>query len=91
VIESRRPADGTAEESAFPSPGRLNDPAALEPVYQDILQADGGLWVVSNAADFPGSGSLPYLYGALSPVSWKSIMEAKASPVCGAWLQGRYF
>lgn len=65
-MESRRPADGTAEESAFPSPGRLNDPAALEPVYLDILQGRRrGLWDVSNAVDFPGSGSLPYLYGAL--------------------------
>ncbi|MHB0896893.1 MAG: hypothetical protein ACYC1A_05005 [Spirochaetales bacterium] len=66
-IESRRPLDGSAEAGkAFPPPGRLNDPAALEPVYGDILQGRRrGLWDVSNAADFPGSGSLPYLYGAL--------------------------
>ena len=66
-IESRRPSEGSDEaEKAFPAPGRLNDPAALESVYGDILQGRRrGLWDVSNVADFPGSGSLPYLYGAL--------------------------
>ena len=65
-MESRRPTGGTVETSGPPSPGRLNDAAALEPVYMDILQGRRrGLWDVSNAADFPGSGNLPYLYGAL--------------------------
>ncbi len=47
-------------------PGRFNDPAALAPVYKDIsLGAARSPWEVSGLAEFPGSGSLPYLYGAL--------------------------
>jgi hypothetical protein len=47
-------------------PGRLNDPAALAPVYRDLAQgATRSPWEVSGLEEFPGSGSLPYLYGAL--------------------------
>lgn len=47
-------------------PGRLNDPAALWPVYSDlVLGVARGPWEASGLAEFPGSGSLPYLYGAL--------------------------
>lgn len=46
--------------------GRLNDPAALEPVFDEkrsnLMRS---LWDVSGALDFPGAGNLPYLYGAL--------------------------
>lgn len=53
-------------EPAAPAAGRLNDPAALAPVFADIARnRRRGLWDVSNVADFPGSGSLPYLYGGL--------------------------
>lgn len=60
------PAVGSGEGTGGIVPGRLNDPAALEPVFLDIR---GGktrnLWDVSGVADSPGSGDLPYLYGAL--------------------------
>jgi hypothetical protein len=47
-------------------PGRLNDPAFLWPAYDDIgRSAFRGPWEVSGLAEYPGSGSLPYLYGAL--------------------------
>jgi len=49
-----------------PLPGRLNDPAALEPVFLDIGRGTrSSLWDVSGVADYPGSGSMPYLYGGL--------------------------
>lgn len=48
------------------SPGRLNDPAALAPVYRDLaLGASRDPWGISGLEEFPGAGSLPYLYGAL--------------------------
>ena len=46
--------------------GRLNDPAALESVFDEKrAKLTRSLWDVSGAMDFPGSGNLPYLYGAL--------------------------
>ncbi len=63
-----------APESALPRTGRLHDPAALEPVYLDILQGRRrGLWDVSGVADYPGSGGMPYYYGAL----FASFMEER--------------
>ena len=53
-------------ESRNGKAGRLNDPAALETIYQDLAAGrQRGLWEVSGLADFPGSGNLPYYYGAL--------------------------
>ncbi|MCE1207261.1 MAG: hypothetical protein LWX00_07625 [Spirochaetia bacterium] len=52
--------------SAAQKAGRLNDPAALEPVFDEKrAKLARSLWDVSGAMDFPGSGNLPYLYGAL--------------------------
>lgn len=63
-----------APEPALPRTGRLHDPAALEPVYQDILRGRRrGLWDVSGVADYPGSGGMPYYYGAL----FASFMEER--------------
>lgn len=57
---------GAGDRGVGPLEGRLNDPAALEPVYIDIARGKRrGLWEVSGLADHPGSGSLSYLYGAL--------------------------
>ncbi len=65
-IESGRGPAGGAEEGGLAAAGRLNDPAALEPVFLDLSQGSRrGLWEVSGLADYPGAGSLPYLYGAL--------------------------
>lgn len=56
--------DTALEEKRLP--GRLNDPAFLWPAYDDIDRgAFRGPWEVSGLAEYPGSGSLPYLYGAL--------------------------
>jgi len=67
-VESGQGREGEAEPAwnALPGTGRLNDPAALETVYRDIIQGKRrSLWEVSGVADHPGSGNLPYLYGAL--------------------------
>ncbi len=65
---------GAMETPALPRTGRLHDPAALEPVYLDILQGRRrGLWDVSGVADYPGSGGMPYYYGAL----FASFMEER--------------
>ncbi|MDX9826144.1 MAG: hypothetical protein RBT73_00185 [Spirochaetia bacterium] len=67
-LESMDWSDLNGEKTAKPGrlPGRLNDPAALGPVYSDLsLGAARSPWEVSGLAEFPGSGSLPYLYGAL--------------------------
>lgn len=57
---------GRAGVSEAQKAGRLNDPAALELVFDEKrAQLARSLWDVSGAMDFPGSGSLPYLYGAL--------------------------
>ena len=57
---------GLGEGAMIPSPGRLNDPAALEPVVLDLKRGERpGLWDLSGLADYPGSGSMPYLYGGL--------------------------
>lgn len=46
--------------------GRLNDPAARALVALDRqMNTKQRLWDVSGLADYPGSGSLPYLYGGL--------------------------
>ena len=54
------------EGATIPPAGRLNDPAALEPVFLGISRGERpSLWDLSGIADYPGSGSLPYLYGGL--------------------------
>ena len=58
--------EGLGEGLTIPSPGRLNDPAALEPVALDLKRGERpSLWDLSGIADYPGSGSMPYLYGGL--------------------------
>ncbi|MCX7774870.1 MAG: hypothetical protein N2067_02075 [Spirochaetaceae bacterium] len=55
-----------AIEEFYRTMGRLQDPAALVTVTLDRLQAvSRGFWDISGLADWPGSGSLPYLYGGL--------------------------
>lgn len=55
-----------AGNSAFPAAGRLDDPAFLEPARFDLAAGrEREMWEVSGVADFPGSGQMPYLYGAL--------------------------
>jgi hypothetical protein len=61
--------EGTAvwvESDNSTGEGRLNDPAALETVRIDLEQGlKRSIWDVSGVLEYPGSGSLPYLYGGL--------------------------
>jgi hypothetical protein len=53
-------------EEGIGSPGRLNDPAALETVRLERARGQSrSLWDVSGLVDFYGAGNLPYLYGGL--------------------------
>lgn len=61
--------EGTAvwiESGIEEGSGRLNDPAALESVRTDLEWGlERSVWDVSGLLEYPGSGSLPYLYGGL--------------------------
>jgi hypothetical protein len=80
-------------EEGIGSPGRLNDPAALETVRLERARGQSrSLWDVSGLVDFYGAGNLPYLYGGLFADFFKrAVWSGHARTALESLIRWQYF